>query len=692
MFYIKVLNTILKNDKNENIIFDNLQEKLSYFNIYTNEQDIISNYLPCNVDIKNGINITAIINGRQSKDNQSTLLNYNMYELLNCNYAFIYDSNGDKEFEKFRFYFVDKIYHDTMRNQFICTLSLDVIQTYYNYLVFEDCLIERCYYNRFYAHNNDYKINFKKNSFLLKSDTQYDSNIIEYKEKLYLRQVPVSIDIYDTNQYILDNVKYWSYYFIKKPSEDVSFLANVCFTTGMNSILFYKVISPMVFDNISSDIICLCAPSYRTENRLYIRCGSTSNEYLDIEWNEDSIKYFIDKQNLTPYILTVKISKLSPFYLQKNNPNNVSNIVFLSRSVIGCERSIGGTIEDNINASYFISLYDADIKPIMSIPYSEPQYDDLYLLNENYNANIGLLRLIFGKNNIKNDYVYAKEISECYKIELFSYLDNIELNPIIFNNEFIRLKYYETLLPNITSYIIDFETDETDSIAYENKKLYKYIQSSIDTYHIYNINKYEEFLTNNKNFYEINKLYRRKHFIDKISNEYGVDALRISDSFPYVMPQPKLLQGFVNYNIEKSIMEKTIDNYKYVPNDIENANANIYLNTLYNNLDFYIMHKITQANNIKKCHYFEKRYAYVYNIFDNINNVQNRKYYNYIKAQVDNVHIEYSNNRYYLANELIQELKNIFSNGISLFIHKDFENGNVQFDYTINNYEREFDI
>ena len=156
MFYIKVLNTILKNDKNENIIFDNLQEKLSYFNIHTNEQVIINNYLPCNIDIRNGINITATINARQSKEHQNSLLNYNMYELLNCNYAFIYDSNGEKEYEKFRFYYIDKIYHDTMRNQFICNLSLDVIQTYYNYLEFENCLIERCFLNRFYSkYNND---------------------------------------------------------------------------------------------------------------------------------------------------------------------------------------------------------------------------------------------------------------------------------------------------------------------------------------------------------------------------------------------------------------------------------------------------------------------------------------------------------------------------------------------------------
>lgn len=701
MFYIKVLNTILKNDKNENIIFDNLQEKLSYFNIYTNEQDIISNYLPCNVDIKNGINITAIINARQSKENQNILLNYNMYELLNSNYAFIYDSNGEKEFEKFRFYYVDKIYHDTMRNQFICTLALDVIQTYYNYLHFEDCIIERCHLNRFV----DNRYNFKRDSYFITSDNNFDNNITIRKDTLNLKQVPDVFELSNNNKYLIDNVKAWVYYFVKVDNQIKPIGIGVDSGDNLerreltfNGTNDGDCISSIKYE-YSTDIICLCAPIYKAKNKLYFDhlVGLSNHKY---EFSDNAIKWILSAYNLSANVISVKYSKVSPFYFinKTSSLRNRYDIDFVSDDTL-TGKFIGSlAVTETQNTGYILSTiykdtnntyFDTYGELCFTIPYGIPQYNiDIY---NNYDVITYIGNNYFSNNEIRTDYKYIMNEILCNDLEFIIYGKKFKIPKFVFNNNILKLRYYEVLTPDITYYIIEpYDINIESTIAFINKEN-NFIQGSTSLFQIYSIEKYSEFVLNNRNFYTLFGINMQRKLFDVTTNAIS--------NLPYdfymtrgVGTATNLMQSFRNMRFDALYFDKTIENYKYAPDDISGLINGTETNIYYNNLDFYLNYNISPKSTIDKIKYIEKRYGYKYNIFSNIKSQLNRKYYNYIKAQLDNVHIEYLDNKYYLSNELIQELKNIFSNGIALFIHKDFNNGNVQFDYTLNNYEREFDI
>lgn len=713
MFYIKLLQTPIKDSKNENIIFDDFNSQRDYFQLNN-----LVNYPKCNFSVNDGIESIATVYYTQIENKPQ----YGVYYTLNCNYAVVYDDNAVHNYEKYRFYFVTKIQHNAQLSQYIVYLHLDIIQTYYMYLHFDKCLINRCTFNRFTDENSRLftRINFRKDSQLLLSD---DINVSNYivKEKFRIKPQQLSgsggFGVFDDiNNFLLNNVKYWKYVFLNNITDTV--FARCIGNNRISDNQRINELTKLQFDGTYTNITCLCAPVFANNTySIYLQrkeVDENNNEKFYLyKFDSFALDNYIKSQNLTGYILTEKISKMSPFMYHdfldsKFNYNNGNLYINDNFEYVEDNTRIYSTQRYNFLCPYYGSEL-AYNELFMQISSSIPKTNVyIYYNSDNYSIWLQDIKTYLSNillNDIKQTYIDTKELLYKYRICLF---DNNEKhyikNSSIYYNMF-KLKYYENLIPDISRYIYDIEVGE-NSIMYNYDKVMNFVLGSKDTYYLFEQNKYDTFIANNKNFYDtftntqIGKGF--KGFItslaDTVTGFAGGDGIA-----PNPLRGIAGLKTAINTGIDIAVdtanMHNSMDDLKSAPSDIKNINGNIYLNTYYNDYEAYIIYEQAVDCDLTNIKYIMKRYGFTYSKNGNIkdNTIQSRKYYNYIKAVLNDVYIDYDNRIEKLSNAIYNELKSIFQNGIALFRYNDYKNDNIEsqlnnhFDYDINNYEKYID-
>ena len=509
MFYIKLLQTPIKDSKNENIIFDDFNSQRDYFQLNN-----LVNYPKCNFSVNDGIESIATVYYTQIENKPQ----YGVYYTLNCNYAVVYDDNAVHNYEKYRFYFVTKIQHNAQLSQYIVYLHLDIIQTYYMYLHFDKCLINRCTFNRFTDENSRLytRINFRKDSQLLLSD---DINVSNYIVKEKFRIKPQQLignssfgDFDDFNNFLLTNVKYWKYVFLNNIPDDR--YINCIGNTRVSNNQLLSSLTKLSFDNSSTNITCLCAPVMNDANHsIYLTRKEVDENnketFYQYKFDDIALDDYIKGVNLNGYILTEKISKMSPFvyegfrdskfYYSNNKLYIIDNFSYTEDNtrIYSTQRynflcmTPGGILSDN---KLFMQISHTIPQSNVYICYNSDSYNIWTQDIKTYLSNISF-------NDIKQSYIDTKELLYKYRICLF---DNNEKhyikNSSIYGNTF-KLKYYENLIPDISRYIYDIEVGE-NSIMYNYEKVMNFVLGSKDTYYLFEQSKYDTFIANNKNFYD----------------------------------------------------------------------------------------------------------------------------------------------------------------------------------------------
>lgn len=722
-FRISALCTPLKDSNSENLIFKTKQQREIYFHLSQ-----LRNGAPCNFNIKNGIDSECYVDTDLYENNN----NYYQQILglgspLHCNYCVIYDDdNSLPEWDKYRFYFINKIEHDTQRRQFKLYLHLDSFQTYYPYLKFEDCFIERAHLDRFYTRVNPQSqrvnvVNFKKDSYLLKNENFNISNTY-IQQKGLLAPTQCDFAFSDLNDWLHNNVLYWKYYFIKNMDfvnvNNVPYETTVLASNGTDTIRV-NAIHKLYYTEQESDIICLVAPILKKNKYITIRYN-----HITYYFGDESINSFIKKYNLSSNIISCKLSKLSPFCFTEQLFTGFSDYEISDTGL-----SIKNILNILNNADYFM-LNEGVAQCCLNIKNTNPLYD-MYL---DYAYNYDKLRDFYNYRNritidydeytddqIKENYIKTKE--KIYnEIEININGEKYSYNLGSLNSRDIMFKYYETIIPDISRFVADLYSyeREQDYLLQYNDKIYENITGSFDQFLLFSVEKYDEFIVNNKNFYQAFNYKQKVKAVEAagdialgiigIAAGYGIgvdkgnEFAAINAGVQNIPLASRAMHTFVDIASDKQIMQYSMENLKKAPPSIESINGNIYLNALYNNLEIYYVYRVVSESDIQQIEYYFRKYGYSVSKFAQIKSteIQPRKYFNYVKANVDNVFIDktdmWGNTIDYpfvpfLSNELINDIKRVFKNGIAIWkvaeIIPTFEG--VEFDYTINNYEERFD-
>ena len=719
-FRIIALATPLKDSNSENLIFKTKAQREIYFHLADAETSV-----PCNFNIKNGIDsecyVDTVLHNNQS---QIPALPFSQ---LHCNYCVIYDdTDGLPEWDKYRFYFINKIEHDSQRRQFKLYLHLDSFQTYYPYLKFEDCFVERAHLDRFYSRVNPQSqrvnvVNFKKDSFLLKNENFNISNTY-IQQKGLLAPTQCNNTFSDLNDWLHNNVLYWKYYFIKNmdfvDDDNVPYETTVIASDGTATLRVNNILK-LYYTGQKSDIICLVAPILKSGSHIIIRYN-----HITYFFGDSSINSFIEKYNLSSNIISCKLSKLSPFCFTEQLFSSLSNY-----EVSDTTLSINNVLNVLSSADYFM-LNEGVAECCLNIKNTNPVYDmyldyaynyDSLTDSFNYRFRITLDYDEYTSEQIKANYIKTKE--KLYNtIEININGEKYAYNLGSLNSKDIVFKYYETIIPDISRFIADLYSYERqqDYLLQYNDEIYENITGSFDQFLLFSVEKYDEFIVNNKNFYQA---FNYKQAIKGIkagadiafgaigiAGGYGIGVDKgnefagVNSALQSSQMISRATHSLIDIVADKEIMQYSMGDLKKAPPSIESINGNIYLNAFYNNLEMYYVYKVVAESDIQQIEYYFRKYGYSISKFAQIKSteIQPRKYFNYIKANVDNVFIDkkdmWNNTISYpyvpfLSNELINDIKRIFKNGIAIWkVSTSISTlDGVEFDYTINNYEERFD-
>ena len=624
------------------IRFNSRTEQEKYFNlpnVYENEPFI-------NFRVYS-LNETEIVFRSSDKD---------ISKLMNYNYCIVYDTNETAKI-KYLYYFIDNIHFD-VSNQIIAKLTIDVIQTYYIDLIFQDCLIEKCHLNRF---------NFLRNDSILGDIYQFDNS---EKSQLYYREdlkdlpkyilnkseINIAVDSNseqiesEIDKWIRNNIKCWVYIFFQENinKADINFSDKLCKLNNDYKFNYYIV----------------CYPIYLSDKRIInIKYNGNKSDFTKLIVSFDGFNNLLNNINGgTAQIYDLKLSVVPPLNYKEwikgagiNDYNINSNDDLLLYTYNKTDTS-DGYIEfvnaktDNTFCAIKLNIQDNNNRLAYAIIDT--------IISGDY-PTIILKNLIKNTNDI---YKYNPKLydSDYREISIFDGINNYSTSPLKYIRNTssqinkINFKYYEVINVGITrSFLSVYQDENANFYKYDN--VYNGLISSRDMSIPYTVNRLNEFLSNNKNF----ALQKTIEYGSKISK-----ALLYSNIFKKINETSKAI---FETKVDKINTQLTLDNMEHSKELLQNGNGDCFLSFIINNCKFQIYWYKATDNDIKTGGDIMHKTGFNYNKIDNIKNVDNiRKYFNYIKADIEIVYTEYGLNAY-----TRDKIKEVFNNGITLWNNTD---------------------
>ena len=305
-FKIGLTNVDFDNTYSNVLHFKDRQEQEEYFSTNT----LFVNKELVNIPIGNYFLQRVVINAGDSVDYS---------DLMNFNYAIIEDTNVNAKLH-YWYYFIRKPQY-TADKQIICDMELDIFNTYYIDVHFQDCLIRKAHLNRWVEDSVD--------NTLVKFDCSVNSNLFvqedikpqaKYlKERKEFALCGNSIDIANDGviEFLDENVLGWLYLAIDE---------NWNVNTGSSIVGSYGFVPHNeIVENINeyNDVkmkmpysIC-CFPITKKD----IQIKYNNNTY---NWGADSFNAW--KDDLAPFILDAFVSQEPPFINFKIVGDNIQQI------------------------------------------------------------------------------------------------------------------------------------------------------------------------------------------------------------------------------------------------------------------------------------------------------------------------------------------------------------------------------
>lgn len=573
-----------------------------------------------------------------------------LFVLLNYNYCVI---KNDYE----TLYFYIRKSEQLSGNLIRCRLENDIIQNYIYDAEFSDCMITNAHLNRF-IDNGDNTVSFdgNVNSKLFEREELKDlSKRLVHREKLITK-----IDLADNslfNKWVNENVLAWCYICCSYKADGYTFKNGV--SSQENIILNYTRSGIENKDYTTYSHITLCYPIMKTTTTNIAFIDGNNNEFQIGGFNE-----FLELNNGYANIYTVKLSARPPFKADNYEYFVRDGIMYIQ---ISGDQKDKAVIDYTLEMDLLLTEYTAGRKS--GLLYIKKEYIDgfeMYLENNNI-----LPQYTFNKNDIigadRNVLYNPKLNGSDYKELQLSFIGTNQIYDMQkLNDSAPQFLYKEMVGADITKGNIKYLSDKNNNIFNEDYvNSYNGLSYTNDISLPIATNVFDEFLANNKNaflsFQNTQELSNIKTFTSIIGNFGNLlngnlgAATNIGTS---------IVNQAAQLAYEKAQFSLTIDNMKSAPQQLQNNNGNAIQALSISPLGFYIEIYEALPNELEIANDIMYDKGFIYNQYDNIkNHMYTRKYFNYIKANVENIKAD-------LSNEIKLRMRQIFANGIK-FWHTD---------------------
>lgn len=638
---------------------------------------------------------------------------YDIFNLINKNYAIIKATNDAGTFERFFFYVINN--GDIGANgQVNYNLTMDTVQT----LLFNDELeIQGSFINK--AHLNRW-IEVDENT--VQFNGNYDSDLFEREElkevakrlvarkklKYYSSVNPQIVD------WLNENVLAWCYIIANvgnlkiRDMQDGSGNPIIDYPEESNETYAYYLSNSRISE-IPYGYKLFCFPLLKNKDLIVNGNYTGTNRSYNVYLGYNGLKSFL-KFTSVDFIYGIKLSLKPPIHLTQALEGNVDNngnlilkgklrsdsvVRILSKTINNVEgdSTIDGVISSGLysdgnteNSQAFYGLFDI--------------LDD-YSSETNFTLDLQLPKVEFDKEEItgvngvgvNRDKKFNPKLNASdYKTLTLSFggsTFDIDLQKV--NRESIIFGYTEMITPDVTKGLLRFGFAENLN---QNKKpifnsdyadSFNGFMFSNDLSLPYSKNAYDTYMANNKNAY-LSFQNQQSNMVNKaIIGKSGTLVNTILNPVNAINNLTNSLQDtanlFIDYNYNQTQFNLSMDNMKNAPDSLANANGNAIFQAaatefgiyaeIYEGLDV----EMEMANDIMF------RDGYNYNRFGEVKDFINiRRYFNYVKATLGNI------SGVPISEEARRNLKQRFSTGIRFWNKND--NNEYVIDYTKENYER----
>lgn len=637
----------------------------------------------------------------------------NLNTLCMQNYCIIQDLSGSEI--SYFFYFVRRARQLSGYNIQL-DLELDIFQTYYIEAQFTDCLIDRTHLDRFVEVGNTrpgyVRFDTTNKFLLLREPTGSLPKRITHRAPLVFRYdaepTAAAPTTFDTQ---LNKDFYgWVYIYcdLQSISKEISSgsdirrlkTLNTTYTdaTGKNGVLLPYMI--------------LCAP---------ISSGAVSLQYsrvIDDETTKtavispNAVQWFVD--NYAPYIYNIKYSAIAPFRFGSGTWSSVTNGIRLTQTVSDDNNyaCVFGLLTSGTNAGGLIALESVtQIKnPAYAVFPGAPS--DPYSMN---NDELGIEH-VFQKSSIIGAIKSVSYNPKLYNPDYMEFYLTDGLN----NKHQYDLQKLWYLGDSEGKYIYVFEpysADTTNIYAWtiggdylsDGQEAYVGLSSVSNLTFPYNTDQLTAYLAQNKNYYlqlestvNLQKLNMRASIASGVVGALtGIGAGSVSTDMATTIRErgaaaeragigiaggiANTIIGGITKNaaIEnyQAQAEWTRDNMRSAPDSLSGGNPFMPLcldNLRYTVEIWDIFDSDKQIANDYMC-----QFGYSYGAVGNIKDFDHsRKYYNYIRAEVQEV----SSTAYALSMAVHDRFQQAFAEGVR-FWHWDGTSDGITYDYDLENYE-----
>lgn len=653
LFQISVLNVPFDREYTNTLYFASRTEQEEYFNVSTR----FNNAPYVNFSMKNFYRTTVIYKSRED---------YDCVSFMNKNYCIIKNNNENKQL-KYLYYFIDDIKFDS-GNQIALELSIDIIQTYFIDMKFNDCIINRAHLDRFYKESEDiYKFDFRKQSNLFIAEDspslpKYEENTVPVN--ICCDKNSISTDISELDDFIEKYVDGWLYVFLDADtkSSEVTLPTNTC------RILTSPTHPYLTFLNYRYQLpyYIICVPVYKADTVGFF--GSSTELNLD---NPQPIllqhifDYINKLDNKSARVYDMKFSRKPPF-IYKNYSYNTDYKIIYDRDMVICSLAsssfgIGNNVikvtEQSLEPNFAYVPYNLDMRNNYENVFHlsniiNSHYDDVKLDPKTFSEECSEINFSDGVNQYSTG--FSKIIGENFNIV---------------NLKRIPLLYYEIIDVGVTRYYLSIK--QGDGSIFPTDKNFVGLVGSNDFTIPYSVDRLNEYLANNKNFFIQNATNAATSIVAGI----GLGAMGSLTGISYG------IEGIRNI----ADIAFTGNNMRNAPDLLKNGSGSPFLYLGVNSCKIYCTIYRPIESDLKAYHEKLYKFGYNYNRLGNVKDfVNKRKVFSYVKADVENVDTDYGISEY-----IHDETKRIFKRGIR-FWNKNNDDFNYRYGNTTklkNNYE-----
>lgn len=632
-------NVKFDNSYSNSVLFTSLSDKLEYFDIPANYEDINSPEI--NFNYGNLLNTTLVL-----KDTNA----YGVLSLLNYNYIILVEELNETPY-KYLFYFINDIKYDT-HFQVTLSLELDVLTTFSLYdLEFSPCVIHRIHLDRFSwkTQEDDYG-EYKIGSIKLNNYDLYNNEPTSYSKVLTKRThlKMAWTGNREVDEWLNEYVGYWVYCFVDKSHSYYELKGVDSKTnTGPMNISLLSPIDP------NREYGCFCYPVLKNDGIMRFENGWVNDVYVRLSYlgeegfrdlNNDTSYYYSKKYSIVPpWVSWLKNGKVSGNTLTLTWFSQVSTwTYYLKISEEYKESTAHGVITYvNTDAFEFDTKNYSTQFPVDNVIISDPI---------NYKRQIKLEPKLYSN--------LIKDINICYQGNTFTY------DPLKIGDSVMSFKYTEVIQPEITK--IYYRLNASNLYSSDTENSYLGLVASVDNSLPYANDQYAEYLANNKNFWLQTTMKVGSNLI-----QGGIQSFASGSPTSIIGSAISGATSFANAGLKA-------DNMKNSPDSLSNANGSYLFSLATGNYDL-VVEEYEALQDDK-----EKAYDYLYMngyIFEKIGNIKDyintRYYFNYISADLDNIYYKYN-----LSLPIRNKLKSIFKNGVRLWhYHKEYKDRLFNYDY-----------